>query len=92
MSRTDAHRPWQVQEADPLVQDFYWYWSGSSYGWTKMPLRRTCGCRMPGCSMYHFRRAQNRHRRHVDKLAAREVLKGNHDVFDERRKYWHDYY
>jgi 3'-phosphoadenosine 5'-phosphosulfate sulfotransferase (PAPS reductase)/FAD synthetase len=42
MSRTDVHRPWRVQVADPANR-FRIYDSG---GWGMFPRFNACGCRM----------------------------------------------
>ncbi len=74
MSRTDRHRPHQVQVADQAEQNFYWFDSGGSWGWTKAFHHRTCGCRL--CGGYYWRKESNRKRRHEDRRKARKVLKG----------------
>jgi hypothetical protein len=89
MSRTDRHRPWRVQEADPYEQDFYWSAMGSRplFGWVKMPLYRfgcpssRCRCRFPG---WRSTRDDRRHRRHDDQRRALAALKGNLSAWDDR--------
>lgn len=63
MSRTDVHRPWEVQLADPYDRRLF-----VQYGYFKgeplmMPLRNLCGCRM--CTEYHWRKLERRRQRYA---------------------------
>ncbi len=82
MSRTDRHRPYRVQVADPLERNWYWFYQGSRFGWQKLFFVRLCGCWL--CNDREGRIAANRLRRHEDRRRAREARKGDLDAFDRR--------
>lgn len=82
MSRTDRHRPHQVQVDDPYEQRWYWFDQGLNWGWAKTPYYRTCNCRW--CGMHFWRIQENRQRRHDERRRARLAVKGDTRAFDER--------
>jgi hypothetical protein len=69
VSHTDRHRPYRVQLADRLERNKYR--SDTGEWWL---LHSTCNCRWH--SMYYWRHAENRARRHGEQRAARKALKG----------------
>lgn len=63
MSRTDVHRPWNIQVADPTNRHlFYRYseWEGQPLYWS--PRNLMCGCKI--CTGQHWRRRHRRGERH----------------------------
>lgn len=74
MSRTDRHRPHQVQLDDPLEQNWYWFDQGLNWGWRKIPIHRTCGDYW--CGMHYHRIEENRKRRHDEQRRVRDAVKG----------------
>lgn len=72
MSRTDRHRPWRVQKADPYERH-RWYrsWSGELY-----PAYRCCTCKHWYCWMGAVYQQERRRERHQARRLAREALKG----------------
>lgn len=80
MSRTDNHRPFKVQRADPYEKR--WHYICDHQGITLWPLYRF-GCRAGGCSCGKWEWAQERRRiRHFGQRLTREALKGNWEVCD----------
>ena len=75
MSRTDVHRPWCVQVADPYERHRmrrWYYWADQvEHGW--LPLYTACGCAM--CTMRYWRRLQNRQVRVLWRRARQNLLK-----------------
>lgn len=76
MSRTDVHRPWRVQLADPYNRHLlyrYQMWPREAPELTSYR-NIGCGCRL--CTSYHWRRQERRRDRHA---ARREIMKaGEH--------------
>lgn len=72
MSRTDRHRPWVVQKADPYERH-RWYrsWSGELY-----PAYRCCTCKHWYCWNGAVYRQERRRDRHQAQQQCREALKG----------------
>lgn len=79
MSRTDRHRPYWVQVADPFEQGFYWF------DQRKVFTFRDCNCTMYGCCG-SWRKPENRKRRHVDQRLGRLALKGDTQAWDGRMR------
>lgn len=76
MSRTDVHRPWPVQIADP--HDRHLFRRHQAYparvdGVELVPLRNLCGCRM--CTGHFWRRWERRRERHQARQACHQILK-----------------
>lgn len=71
MSRTDRHRPYRVQAADPFEQRFYFFDQGVRWGWRKVFWFRDCNCRSYGCCK-SWRLAENRKRRREGRAIARK--------------------
>lgn len=85
MSRTDRHRPWQVQVDDSFEKRFYWYDQGTpKHGWRKVFVFRDCNCRNFYCCGAAPRKLEIRSRRHNDQRRAREALKGDLLAWDGR--------
>lgn len=85
MSRTDRHRPYRVQEADPQEKRFYWYDTGTpKHGWRKVFTFRACNCRTLHCSGTYWRKMENRRRRHDEKRRARAAVQGDLTAWDRR--------
>lgn len=65
MSRTDVHRPWMLQVADPYNRHLIYYyakWPGRAVEVEATSWRNLfCGCRM--CTGHHERRAAHRSER-----------------------------
>lgn len=69
MSRTDVHRPYRVQLADPYARHLF-YRYGSFRGETlRAPIRNLCGCRM--CTGHHWRKAERRRERYAGRRECR---------------------
>jgi len=66
MSRTDTHRPYAVQQADPYGRH---RWRRLQERGTEppvlIPMYRTCNCTVPGCSNHDQYRAERRRDRHT---------------------------
>jgi len=77
MSRTDRHRPWQVQMNDPYEQRKMWWPDGRWSNWKA--LYRDCNCRSYYCCATLPNRHERRRDRHRAQRACREALKGNQD-------------
>jgi hypothetical protein len=73
MSRTDVHRPWRVQLADPYNRHLlrrHQAWPALPDGIELVPIRNLlCGCRM--CTDHFGRRWARRRDRHEAKRALR---------------------
>lgn len=70
MSRTDVHRPWRVQIADPhnrhlLYRHQAWPWQTELTFFKNM-----CGCKM--CTGHDWRRQERRRNRREAKRALRQ--------------------
>lgn len=66
MSRTDVHRPYHVQQADPYERHrWYRFQSDSTVAPTLVPTYRTCNCTVRGCSGGEWRRGERRRDRHT---------------------------
>lgn len=68
MSRTDVHRPWSVQEADPYERHRWYRFDGG-----KMPLYQICGC--PMCTWRYGRRLGHRQARVIWRSIRQELVK-----------------
>jgi len=65
MSRTDVHRPYHVQQADPHERHrWYRFQTWSTEPPVLVPVYRTCNCTVRGCSNREWRRAERRKARH----------------------------
>lgn len=74
MSRTDVHRPYLVQVADPYNRHrFYRFQAWSTQPPELVPIYRVCGCRM--CTGHHWNREDRRRSRHQWKQEGIELLK-----------------
>lgn len=63
MSRTDVHRPWPVQLADPYNRHLFYRFSIWPSRVELMPIKNIgCGC--PLCTERHGRKAARRQERH----------------------------
>lgn len=85
MSRTDVHRPYQIQLNDPynrhLVYRYPMYSDRSGLATFK-----NLGCGCPLCTGRDWRRLERRVDRHVTKVLLRS---GRWDeVSSKRRRYW----
>lgn len=71
MSRTDVHRPWPVQVADPHNRHrFYRYPAWPSWGVELAPVKNfACGCKM--CTGQVWRKQGRRQDRHYIRRALR---------------------
>lgn len=59
MSRTDVHRPYHVQQADPHERHRWYRFQTRSTGAPELvPTYRTCGCRACSGCRWHY---TNRH-------------------------------
>lgn len=73
MSRTDVHRPWRVQAADPYNRHrLRRHQAWSTEPPILVPLYNTCGC--PGCSARDWRRAERRRERYGARHEIRQQL------------------
>lgn len=82
MSRTDVHRPWRVQAADP--HNRHRLYRTQPYGIITAlhgpevvlaPLYNTCGC--PMCSGRYHRREQRRRDRHTWRARLRREARAD---------------
>ena len=71
MSRTDVHRPWPVQLADPHNRHLL-YRYGTFQGEVLLTSYRNlgCGCRM--CTGHHERKADRRRERYAGRRECRD--------------------
>lgn len=70
MSRTDVHRPWAVQVADPHNRHLLRRYQAWPWQVELTPIRNfTCGCKM--CTEQDWRRQERRRSRHEAKRAIR---------------------
>lgn len=69
MSRTDVHRPWSVQEADPYERH---RWYRSDIG-NFLPVYQTCGCWM--CTGRPWRKLGHRQVRVIWRSIRQELVK-----------------
>lgn len=72
MSRTDVHRPYRVQVADPYARKHFYLFQSWPHRHELWPLRNTCGCRL--CTGHHGRRAERRRERHQGKAEIRRMI------------------
>lgn len=78
MSRTDRHRPWQVQVDDPYELRFVWWDQGTpKHGWRKVFLFRDCNCRTYWCCATKPNRHERRASRHDAQRRCRAAVKGD---------------
>lgn len=72
MSRTDAHRPWPVQLADPHIRHrLYRFQAYATEAPILVPWKNiACGCAM--CTGRHERREERRRGRHEARRAIRK--------------------
>lgn len=82
MSRTDRHRPYQVQMNDPYEQRKYWFPDGQFSRWEAT--YRVCNCRTYYCCATEPNKARRRAVRHQDTVRARQALKGDLGAWDGR--------
>jgi hypothetical protein len=74
MSRTDVHRPWDVQINDPYSRHrFYRFQMWATQAPELVPYKNMCGCRM--CTAHYWYRAERRRSRHQWKQERIELLK-----------------
>ncbi len=73
MSKTDVHRPWAVQLADPYNRHLlcrYPMWPSQM---ALAPIKNFgCGCRL--CTGHHWRKAQRRAQRHQMQRELRRLV------------------
>jgi len=74
MSRTDVHRPYQVQLQDPHNRHrLYQFQAFATREPVLVTIYNTCGCRM--CTGHHWRKLENRQERYRSRRELREALK-----------------
>jgi hypothetical protein len=74
MSRTDVHRPWPVQVADPHNRHLLYRYQAWPDRTALTAFRNLCcGCRL--CTGHHERRRERRRQRHQ---ARREIRSGQY--------------
>lgn len=84
MSRTDVHRPWAIQVADPNNRHlFYRYASGE---WITSFRNLSCGCRL--CTGHYWRKQSNRRQRAAWRRDARVWVKGGEPRPEKNYKTW----
>lgn len=83
MSHTDRHRPWWVQQKDPLELGYYWFQTWPRFDPVKVPTYSLCSCRWH--SGWWPARIAKRGRRRFEREAAARVLGGDLDAYDTHR-------
>jgi hypothetical protein len=68
MSRTDVHRPWEVQANDPYERH-RWY----RYDGTKLPTYQTCGCQL--CTWQFGRKLGRKQERVLWRKVRQDIVK-----------------
>lgn len=70
MSRTDVHRPWRVQLADPYNRHLLYRYPAWPDQMERTSFRNLgCGCRM--CTGHYWRKARNRRERYAGRRECR---------------------
>lgn len=73
MSRTDVHRPWTVQLADPYNRHLFYRSQVWPWQHELVPFKNIgCGC--PMCTGRHQRRASRRAERHQARQDLRKLI------------------
>ena len=73
MSRTDVHRPWHVQEADPYERHRWYRFAVYPDKVVLMPTYQICGCFM--CTGRQARRRQRKQERVAWRSIRQELVK-----------------
>lgn len=82
MSRTDAHRPYLVQQADPLSRWlFYWFARYPSHGVELISWKNLCGCKR--CTDQNWRKLSHRRDRAWRRKHRQLILKNPADCREE---------
>lgn len=75
MSRTDVHRPWLIQAADPYNRHrLRRFQTWGTEPPELVPLYNVCGC--PICGGHYWRREERRRQRHGARREIRAQLDG----------------
>jgi len=73
MSRTDVHRPWAVQLADPHNRHLFYRYPARPWETGLAPIKNLyCGCHL--CTGHRERKADRRAQRHQARRDLRELL------------------
>lgn len=80
MSRTDVHRPWRVQVADPYSRHLFYRYAMWPWQMDLTPIVCLCGCRM--CTGHYSRKQARRQERVEWRSVRQQLLAGGLDGYD----------